>query len=303
MSRSTPISRRQWLKQGGAAFVAATCAPSLSVTLAAEESASRPLRLVTRADDLGCAQALNEATLECVKQGIAKNVSVLAPTPYVEEAAEMFRGVDGVCFGLHSALNSEWTSRRWGPVAPKDKVRSLMAEDGSLHQYPQDLRTVDPDEALIEFSAQLNRARKLGFDIRYVDSHMGAINNVPGLADKFRAWCDSEKVIDYRRLDAQRLPMEYDQQLPDNRLPPNYPQAFLAALQSAPRQQTYLVVSHPGYENEEIQSLGHRGYPGDAVANNLNLQRRMFTDADIVEYCQTGAVELLRYDDVVNGKV
>ncbi|MGH9937478.1 MAG: ChbG/HpnK family deacetylase, partial [Blastocatellia bacterium] len=63
------------------------------------------IRLITRGDDLGCARSLNRAMKECYEKGILKNCSVLAATPYVEEAARMLAKAKGLCFGLHCVLD------------------------------------------------------------------------------------------------------------------------------------------------------------------------------------------------------
>lgn len=292
-------SRRELLRWGGSALTVGAFS-SRGHQGQADEPA--PLRLLTRVDDIGCTRSLNRAVKECLTEGIARNASVLAPTPYVEEAAESLHSIESACFGLHTALNSEWTSLRWGPVAPREKVRSLIDEDGTLHQYLPALERADVDEALTEFTAQLQRARKLGFDIRYADSHMGAINRVPGLADKFGPWCRSNGLIDSRRAQAKRLPGIPDYwNRDDHRKDADFPQVFLSALKSADRSPLYLAVGHPAYDEAETRALGHNGYPGDAVASNLNLERLAFVTPEIIAYCQSNSVHLLRYDEAVGG--
>jgi predicted glycoside hydrolase/deacetylase ChbG (UPF0249 family) len=80
--------------------------------------------LITRGDDLGCARSLNRAMKECYEKGILKNCSLLAATPYIEEAAMMLARAKGLCFGLHCDLTSEWDNVRWKPVASPEKVPS-----------------------------------------------------------------------------------------------------------------------------------------------------------------------------------
>jgi hypothetical protein len=295
------IHRRQFLAAGGAAVLGGLLAESnLAHALLAQDDDSAPLRLITRADDIGAFRSLNRAVEDCLTLGIARNASVLAPTPFVEEAAEALAGLEHVCFGLHTALNAEWTSLRWGPVAPREKVRSLIDDDGNLHQYLPALKNADADEALIELTAQLEKARKLGFDIRYADSHMGAINQVPGLADRFAAWCASNRIIDARKAQARRLPGIPDYWgRPDHRKDADFVDVFLKSLKAAERGPAYLIVGHAAYADEETRALGHDGYPGEAVAANLDLERRAFVAIDVVKYCKSAGVRLMRYDEVV----
>lgn len=165
------------------------------------QNTTKQIRLITRGDDLGCTRSLNRATLECFKRGILKNVSVLAATPYVEEAAKMMAKEKGICFGLHCDLTSEWDSVKWGPVAPREKVSSLLDSNGYLFQTNDGVRaSAKADEALIELQAQLDKARKLGFDIRYADLHMGTVQVVQGLPDRFGEWCRQNRLIDTRRI-------------------------------------------------------------------------------------------------------
>ncbi len=107
---------------------------SLLTMAAASLPPASHVRLITRGDDLGCARSLNRAVKECYQKGILKNCSVLAAAPYIEEAAKLLAGTKGLCFGLHCDLTSEWDNVKWGPVAPREQVPSLLDSKGYLHQ-------------------------------------------------------------------------------------------------------------------------------------------------------------------------
>jgi chitin disaccharide deacetylase len=145
------------------AFLKHTAWATILTRYGAGADRARRLRLITRGDDLGCARSLNLAMKECFEKGILKNCSVLAPAPYLEEGVRMLASAKGLCFGLHSALTSEWDSRRWGPVAPRQSVPSLVDAQGFLHLSNDAAQAkVRPDEALIELQAQLDKARGWG---------------------------------------------------------------------------------------------------------------------------------------------
>lgn len=284
------MKRRDFL---GAAISALASQPSFG------RAASR-IRLITRGDDLGCAHSLNRAVKECYQKGILKNCSVLAAAPYVEEAARMLAKEKGLCFGLHCDLTSEWDKVRWGPVAPHARVPSLIGQDGTLHQTNEAVwANAKAEEALIELQAQLDRARHLGFNIRYADLHMGTVARVPGLAEQFGPWCRSQRIIDTRNIGA-RLPLAttYDA---DRAKQGDYVAQVIEALKAAPAGE-YLIVGHLAFDEAEIRNLGHPGYPGHAVAHNLNWERLAYVDPRILRFVKEQRVEPIRYDETAAGR-
>lgn len=280
----SPMGRRTFLQGGAAAFW----------SLHAFESR---VRVITRGDDLGCARSLNRAIKECYEKGILKNCSVLAASPYVEEGAKMLARTKGICFGLHCDLTSEWDNVRWKPVAPVEKVPSLVRADGTLHQTNEEVRAkAKADEALIELQAQLDKARKLGFEIKYADLHMGTVGVVPGLSEKFGAWCRSQRLIDTRTIGARVPNMPSSWNNPGRKHAGDYVENLINALKSAPEGE-YLLVHHPAFNDKETQNLGHPGYPGESVAHNLDWERRGFSDPRIVRFFREQGLQAIRYDE------
>src|ERR1700682_3344271 len=108
--------------------------------------------LVIHADDLGMNHSVNRATFEALEKGWITSASILVPCPWFPEVVKWAREHPDADVGIHQALNSEWTSFRWGPVSPKDKVPSLLDPDGYL---PLDTPDVGRNAKLSEVESEL----------------------------------------------------------------------------------------------------------------------------------------------------
>jgi hypothetical protein len=247
------------------------------------------IRLVTRADDAAMSRSANRAIRETCEHGLVRNISVMAPAPFLEDAAETLAGLPDVAFGLHVCLNCEWESPRWGPVLPPDQVPGLLAEDGRLTRDPKVLhhRGLTADTILPEIRAQLDRLREVGFDVSYIDEHMG-FGWVGGLGDALGDLAAHEGLI--YRMDLKRLPR------PDAAIAPgDHPGRLLEQLRRA-EPGTYLVVGHPAYDDEEMRAVERLGEGAGDVARDRNLQRLQFVRADILTLCRDRGIVPIRYD-------
>jgi len=132
--------------------------------------------LVIHADDLGMSHSVNQATFEALEKGWVTSASILVPCPWFPEVVAWSRQHPDADLGIHQALNSEWTSFRWGPVSSKDKVPTLVDSDG---YFPLDTPAVTQNAKLseveTELRAQIDRAREAGIHPTHLDSHMGAL--------------------------------------------------------------------------------------------------------------------------------
>jgi chitin disaccharide deacetylase len=132
--------------------------------------------LVIHADDLGMNHSVNRATFEALERGWVTSASILVPCPWFPEVVRWAKGYPNADLGIHQALNSEWTSFRWGPVNSRDKVPSLLDPDGYLPlDTPAVAQNAKPSEAESELRAQVDRAQSAGIHLSHLDSHMGAL--------------------------------------------------------------------------------------------------------------------------------
>src|SRR5947209_2181877 len=137
--------------------------------------------LIIHADDLGMVHSVNRASLEALEKGWITSASILVPCPWFPEVVRWARTHPNADLGIHLALTSEWNDFRWGPVAPADRVPSLLDKDRYLALDTPLLQQVKPAEVEIELRAQIERARAAGIRISHLDTHMIALLSSPAL--------------------------------------------------------------------------------------------------------------------------
>lgn len=129
---------------------------------------------VVHVDDIGMCHGANEGGFEALANGPATCGSVMVPCPWFPDAAARARANPEADLGVHLTLNSEWDRYRWGPVAPRERVPSLLDAEGYLPKtLAEVLAKARPDEVEIELRAQIERALAFGIDVTHLDSHMG----------------------------------------------------------------------------------------------------------------------------------
>src|SRR5204863_6963564 len=104
------------------------------------------------------------------RRGICSGASLMANQPWAAEAVAMWRANPDLGLGLHLTL----TAGR--PVAPPERVSSLLAADGRFHALPAfvlraQAGALRPDELRRELGAQVERALALGARLDHLDAH------------------------------------------------------------------------------------------------------------------------------------
>ena len=132
--------------------------------------------LIVNNDDAGMCHAANLATIEGMEKGSITTATIMTPCPWVGEIIEYAKNHPERDFGVHLTHTSEWKYYRWGTVAPKDKVKGLLDEQGYLHRSIQAVyANATPEEAYIEGRAQIQKLIDAGVPITHIDSHMGTV--------------------------------------------------------------------------------------------------------------------------------
>src|SRR5438105_2104007 len=127
--------------------------------------------LIVHADDVGMTHSVNAATIKALDSGLVNSASIMVPCPWFPEIADYAKAHPELDFGLHLTLTSERVYYRWGPVAPRDKVPTLVDANGYFHHDWSPDTHIDPRDAELELRAQIDRAYSMGVHPTHLDSH------------------------------------------------------------------------------------------------------------------------------------
>lgn len=154
----------------------------LSISLTTfSQTENQTKTLLIRCDDLGMSHSVNMAFKELMETGLKFSASVMFPCAWYQEAVDILKEHPEITVGIHLTLNAEWKNYRWGPVAGRDKVPSLVDSKGYFFPSRATFFANNPkaEEVEIELRAQIERAINSGIKISYLDYHMGTAVEKP----------------------------------------------------------------------------------------------------------------------------
>jgi len=138
--------------------------------------------LIIHADDLAVAHSEDAASFDALDRRAVTSASIMVPCPWLTEVADYAKAHPDADLGLHLTLTSEWKTYRWGPVASRDKVPSLLDPSGYLWPETEPAaQNAKPEDAEREMRAQIERAIAMGIHPTHLDSHMGVLFARPEL--------------------------------------------------------------------------------------------------------------------------
>ena len=119
--------------------------------------------LIINADDFGMCHAINEAIAQSLQDGVVCSTSLMAPCPWALHAMDWLRRHNSISFAVHLTLVAEQSLYKWGPLVSREKVPSLVNENGhffDLEHMDTMLRQAALAEVEIEFRAQIEFVRR-----------------------------------------------------------------------------------------------------------------------------------------------
>ena len=276
-------------------------------------SDDRTRYLIVHADDAGMSHSVNAATQAALESGVVTSASIMVPCPWFKEIAVYAKAHPQYDYGIHLTLNSEWDVYRWGPVASRDRVPSLVDPTGCLwDNVGQVAMHAIAEEVKIELKAQIDRALDFGVPLSHLDTHMGTVLCRPDLVDVYvdlaveynlpilffkRMPPGLEK--EYAALAAQfeksvsklkqhKLPLlDNLLQFYGGNIPEKRKQLYFDELAKIGPGVTQLII-HCGYDNEELRAIT------DSSARR-DQDRAIFTDPATRAYLREQKIELISW--------
>ncbi|GAA1224962.1 polysaccharide deacetylase family protein [Pseudonocardia alaniniphila] len=130
--------------------------------------------LIVNCDDFGMYPAINAAVVQSIEEGIGTSCSLMVPCPGAAHAMALLRWRPQIPFGIHLTLVCDTDRDRWRPLTAKERVPSLLDDDGELFapaQVPELLARARLDEVELEFRAQIDAVMDAGLTPTHLDWH------------------------------------------------------------------------------------------------------------------------------------
>jgi predicted glycoside hydrolase/deacetylase ChbG (UPF0249 family) len=233
--------------------------------------------IIVHADDLGETHAVNAAAIKALQVGALQvgalqggtinSASLMVPCPWFPEMADYAKSHPDADLGLHLTLTSERVYYRWSPVAPADKVPSLVDENGYFHHDWDKKPHINPKEVEIELRAQIERALAMGVRPTHLDSHQYRLimNGKELFEVMLRVARDYKLPVFVTRdwfaehpylrasLGANDIVLDHTVTIEPEVPPEKWAKFYVTALKNLKPGVTEFVI-HPGFDDEELRA-------------------------------------------------
>lgn len=254
-------------------------------------------KLLIRCDDMGMCHSVNMAVKEIIESGLVFSTSIMFPCAWYQEAVDILKTHPEVTVGIHLTLNAEWKNYRWGPVAGRDKVPSLVDKDGYFFPSRATFFANNPklEEVEIELRAQIERAIRSGLKISYVDYHMGTAVDKPEMRAIVEKLAKEYKLGISRYFGEIDTPIMYAVPIPEKK------DSLASIVKNLDPNKINLLVSHVGKDNPEMQAMidmNSFGLP--EMSKHRNSELNALLTAKRENIFEKNNVKLIRYQDLID---
>jgi predicted glycoside hydrolase/deacetylase ChbG (UPF0249 family) len=223
--------------------------------------------IIIHADDLGETHAVNAAATKAMEGGTINSASLMVACPWFPEMADYAKSHPDADFGLHLTLTSERVYYRWGPVAPANKVPSLVDENGYFHHDWEHNQHVNAQDAEVELRAQIERAFAMGVRPTHLDSHQyrlimygqGLFEAMLRVAHEYKLpifvtkdWFAQNPYLE-KSLSPQDIVIDHEVTISPSVTPEKWTNFYREALENLKPGVTEFVI-HPGFDDEELRA-------------------------------------------------
>jgi chitin disaccharide deacetylase len=135
--------------------------------------------LIVNADDFGMCHSVNEAVFRALERGLLRSTTLMVNCPWALQGMHFLADHPEFAFGVHLTVISDWVDYRWGPVAAREKVPTLINQAGYFYDFehmPHFLAHVDLDQLEMEFRAQIETVLAAGLKPTHLDWHALRLN-------------------------------------------------------------------------------------------------------------------------------
>lgn len=273
----------------------------------------QPRYVIIHADDAGMSHSVNMATIAGLESGVVTSASIMVPCAWFTEFAKYAKENPQHDYGIHLTLTSEWNFYRWGPVTSKDKVPSLVDEDGYLWDNSRLVaENVKAEEVEIELRAQIDRAKQFGVPLSHLDTHMGSLFSRPDLVKVYvKLGLEYDLPVLFMKNIPAAIGKEYPglaagtEELAELLKKKNLPLLdsvlqFYGGKTHEQRKMNYMnalrdmgpgvneLIIHCGYDNEELRAITNS-------AARRNGDRIIFSSAETAAFLKSNNIKLLSW--------
>ena len=248
---------------------------------------------------MGSSHAANLAAIRCYRDGVMRDVELMAVGPWLPEAARLLRENPGLDVGLHLALTSEWENVKWRPLTT---APSLVEPTGFFHPmiwpgpvYGKDRALREQkwklDEIERELRAQIALTKREVPHLSHLSDHMGFESlgsEVKALVARLGG--EYGVAIEPEAFGVRGVGWDGKPAAPDEKV------ASFARVLETLGPGTWLFVDHPALDGDEMRAVHHVGY--ETVAVDRQGVTDAWTSPQALEVVKRRGIELIGYKDL-----